>query len=439
MKAESSPDRINIKHETHASPSSFPFENLPWGINGVEKYEQHSKNNPEKVEAVKQIFETVFELEVKRLAMFESEMKRGVSFPLTSINLRELAEAIYTKQGRTVGNLSGEPKKKQVEFLFGSILGTTDASPFDFFEEPFSQMVKRLPNALKDLEVDREPEDFTVYTLSSPIHELGTMSPEFLAQMKKDPYRTLGDLYAESVERLVLADTKENQPLSVNFTGISMGASLSGRAAENLLVRGLVTQEKEEKNKPQLSLTAYEPAGRNESPLGILQVPLGFIAETGYQLATNPDLKKIEDGRAKFAKNLREVMAARGVHAHMDDEQAQYKKEIVGPGGRDFPMGKLVRDLVTGVPMGENVKSNEIVGRRDPTLYSPLRHLQALAKDRQPASLGSSITSRTHKNRRVFGGVKMSHSIPSYRESVLRRMDRAAEEMLRLRKTRKPS
>lgn len=425
-------EKIHTKEQMNSG--IFPFEHFPWGIIGVDRYEKHARNNPENVQAVKQLFETVLELEVKRLAMFESEKERGVSFPFTSLNLRELAEAIYAKRGGILGDLSGEAKKKKVEFLFGSILGTDDASPFDFFEEPFNQMAKRLPRTLRDLRAGREPDDFTVYTLSSPVHELGTMSPSFVAEMKKDPYRALGNLYAESVERLTLDQHKGNQKLSINFTGISMGASLAGKAAEDLVGRRLVTQERSEKNRPHLSMTAYEPAGRNESPLGLLQVPLGFVGETVYQLALNPDMKKIETGRELFAKSLRDVMAARGVPAHMDDEQAQYKKEIVGPLGRNVPSGKLVRDLMTGVSMNENIKSNEIIGRRDPTLYSPLRHLQALAKGRKPASLGSSITPRTHRNRRVFGGVKMSHSLAFYRKNVMRRWDKAAEEIVRLKR-----
>ena len=84
--------------------------------------------------------------------------------------------------------------------------------------------------------------------------------------------------------------------------------------------------------------------------------------------------------------------------------------------------------------MDENVKSNEIIGRRDPTLYSPKRHLQALIKEFKPSSLGSSITPREHKNRRVFGGVKMSHTLPFYRENEMRRWDKVAEEILRLKK-----
>lgn len=416
-------------------PGEFPFENFPWGVVGMDHYQKHAPDNPERVQAVRELFETVLELSVKRLAQFESTKEPGVSFPYTSINLRELAEAIYTKHGGSLPKISGEEaQKKQVEFLFGSILGTTDASPFDFFEEPFNQMVKRLPRALEDLEAGREPDDVTVYTLSSPIHELGTMSPSFVTEMKKDPYQALGSVYAESVERLALGQQKEGQKLSVNLTGISMGASLAGKAAEDLVGRKLVTQERSEKGRPHLSMTAYQPAGRNESLLGILQVPLGFVGETAYQLASNPDMKKIETGRELFAKSLRDVMATRGVPAHRDDGEAKRKEEILGPLGRNVPSSKLVRDLVTGVPLGENIKSNEIIGRRDPTLYSPLRHLQALAKEREPASLGSSITPRTHQNRRVFGGVKMSHSLAFYRANTLKRWDKAAEKILGLKK-----
>lgn len=421
-----------IQQENSEKPDDvqkFPFENFAWGTYGVKEYQNFDKD-PARNEAVKDILNTFLDLEVQRMGMFQSK-ESGVSFPYTSINLKELAETFCLKD-KTSREVSNSPSKRErIEFIFGSILGTQDAGPFDFCDEAIHKMMMEFPRAIRALKEGREVDDFTIYTLSSPMNELGTMTADFSERIQKDPFDTMGELYAETVQN-VLDNRKSDKRLAVNFTGISMGASLAGKTAEKLIERKLLTQSREKNEEtgiPNLSITSYEPTGRNESPFRFLQIPLGFGIEARYQLAKNPMLKEVLSKRGKFIESLRKIMQARGFEAHITDEQAEYKKKTTGI------LGPLVKKLILGVELNESVKSNEIMGVKDPTLYSPSRHREALGKRRGAKTLGSVMTGRPHENRRVFGNIQMSHTIPFYgRKNEMKRWMRAAEALIGLNK-----
>ncbi|MEK7144871.1 MAG: hypothetical protein AAB794_03400 [Patescibacteria group bacterium] len=283
---------------------------FPWGDAGLDEYAKARADAPEKVALMKEVIYTFLDQEVKNTRIYES---RGASFPYTVIRIKDLARALYNVEQSSVAEPAREanrtPSIKHVEFVMTSVLATVHGHPFTFCEEAIHQTMRALPSALTALENGQEPEDTEIYTLGFPTNELGTMDAPFTDAMVENPFKTLGSLYGESVEKLALENKNQNQKMELVFTGVSMGANFAAEAATALLDKGLVTQSRESASieRPHLTLNLYTPAGLNEAALRKLQISLGFVAEGVYQLAANPVVRKIAPNEGKFLEGLKTV------------------------------------------------------------------------------------------------------------------------------------
>jgi len=400
---------------------------FPWGDAGLDEYAKARTDAPEKVALMKEVMYTFLDQEIQNTRIYES---RGASFPYTVIRIKDLARALYNAERTSVAEPTNEvgrassaeavPSTKHVEFVMTSVLATVHGHPFTFCEEAIHQTMRALPAALTALENGEESEDIEIYTLGFPTNELGTMDAPFTDAMVESPFKTLGSLYGESVEKLALESKKQNQKMELVFTGVSMGANFAAEAATALLDKGLVTQSREDASieQPHLTLNLYTPAGLNEAALRKLQISLGFVAEGVFQLAANPVVRKIAPNEGKFLEGLKTVLKKEGIEAHMDEAQTERKNKVTSM------MGSIVQKLIQGVPIDPNLVANKLVGTVDPTLYSMERNRKLTKqKEEHPNSLGSHTIRESHPNQRTFG-VQMSHTIPFFRASEFKRWDK---------------
>ena len=195
---------------------SHLLDMFPWGDAGLDEYAKARADAPEKVALMKEVIYTFLDQEIKNTRIYES---RGASFPYTVIRIKDLARALYNVERTSVTEPTDEvdraPSTKHVEFVMTSVLATVHGHPFTFCEEAIHQTMRALPAALTALENGQEPEDTEIYTLGFPTNELGTMDAPFTDAMVENPFKTLGSLYGESVEKLALENKNQNQKMEL--------------------------------------------------------------------------------------------------------------------------------------------------------------------------------------------------------------------------------
>ncbi len=410
--------------------SQHLLESFPWGDAGLAGYSEWAKGDPGRVEIMKDVIYTFLDQELRNTGIYESGAE-GAAFPWTVIRVKELARALVEKYGQlppAAEEISSPPPQSSAEerivkkeFVMTSFLATFHGHPFTFCEEAMHQALRALPDAIRATSEGREPDDIEIYTLGSPTNELGMISPEFSERMNEDPFGALGRLYAGFVENTALQNRNPDQRTELNFTGISMGSNMAAEAAKALLDRGEVTQSRE-KNRdatvPHLTMNMYTPAGLNESPLRHAKIPVGFVMEGMYQLARNPGVRRIAFGEKDFLENIKRIYEPRGIRAHMESEQKSRKEGV---------LKSILTKISHGVPVAENLKANELIGLKDPTMFSFKRSRQAKAKRAEHGeTLAGAMLDRNNPNRRKFG-IQMSHTIPFFRPSEFKRWDRIAE------------
>ena len=386
---------------------------------------------------LQEVFNTYVEQALARTEVYESK-ELGVSFPSSSVNIAELAKALYKKKTGEDSEINEArmPRETlaQKKFVFGSALGPADGDPFMFAEETMHEIVTRLPQALKDLQEGREPEPFEVYTAGMPTNTLGHISPEFLAQIQADPVDAMSDMYAEFMQSKLpeTNTTPSDVQQIVQIYGISMGAGFSARAGEKLLERGQATQDFKQaqtKHLPYLQIKAMVPVSLSESDTK-RQIYPGFVADGAYNMFTNPAVKKIGAGIPAFQKAASSALAKKNIHEQMENGEKERKSEA---------LKKIIFNLHHEISLNPDTKITTVSGLYDLTSYTSECNLRAIdhRESTDGSSLGRALVSNTtgeHTNRRDFSA-EMGHTIPFFRESEFRRMEATAKSMQNLRNT----
>jgi hypothetical protein len=152
------------------------------------------------------------------------------------------------------------------------------------------------------------------------------------------------------------------------------------------------------------------------------QLPLGFVLDGLYNLATNPYVRVASFNEGKFMKKADEELAKRGVAKDMPPEQVALKKKAIR---------NIIDGLRDGVPIPDDVRVTEVVGLYDPTMFSHLTLEEAKAqRGEHEGTLGAVLLPRNEDepNRRRFG-IKMGHAVPFFRENEIARLTRLGEDV----------
>ncbi|HSX25356.1 MAG TPA: hypothetical protein VLG69_05300 [Candidatus Andersenbacteria bacterium] len=394
---------------------------------------------PVEVETIKDIFYTFFEQAVENSEIYSSE-KFGVSFPYTKVNIEDLARELYCHY-REVPKKIEPSEKSSLEFVLGSFIQPGNGNQFTFFEEAMHQMVLKLPRALEAIHNGQAPEDAKVFVVGSPTNEYGKMSQEFINLLKeKNSFNTFGSLYAEFIESKLPKDEKELANTQLRLYGISMGGSFATQTAEQLLALGKVTQEVDKDNKrlkdsnvPFMQVRADTLPGASTSTAKKWEIPIGFLLDGPFTLATNPYTRVAVTKEGKAMKELEKILAEKGINRNMDSDQARMKMEAIYGDGIASGEWGVINSLRQGIPIDPNLKLTEVRAKYDPLQFSPqfLAHLKD-KKAKAPGSLAQNTVSASENWRRV--GINQAHTFVFFRENELKRIEGAAKGLEKIKK-----
>lgn len=159
------------------------------------------KDDLEKEKIIENVLYEFFEQEMKNIEIFESK-EFGASFPWTVIKTKELTKKIVEKYsdkedlGERLEKFKKENSIEKQEFIFSSGSIMKSGYPFTFVEEAMHQAISSLKINLLELQEGLEIKDQEIYTIGLPTNEFGKISPEFLEELKTDPFGTMGKLQA---------------------------------------------------------------------------------------------------------------------------------------------------------------------------------------------------------------------------------------------------
>ncbi len=194
-----------------------------------------------------------------------------------------------------------------------------------------------------------------------------------------------------------------------------MSSNIAIRTAENLVEKGLVTQDfavAEKDHLPYLQIEAEVPVSLSPSKIKALQVPVGFFADALKERKL-PEVKRIEAGKPQFGKDVNEVLAQRGIHEQMADDQKKTKRGVI------LDILKKVGNTFKPKP---ETKITTLYGLNDLTTKSPSMVKAAKVRKQEfGGTLGQNLLERAKPNERVFTA-EMMHLSPRFRKTQLRRM-----------------
>lgn len=404
---------------------------FPHGEFGIEEYKKEYGNNPEEIEKVKDIFDTFLNQEIANTALYKSE-KYDAVFPYTRINIKDFAKALYEKhtgtnaevKTRESGNVITEQKRISREFVFpGAPLNPKmlDNGPFHFVGESMHQCIGRLPAALEKIKNGEDPDEFEIFMLGTPVNELGTMSPEFLENLKKNPTTAMSDAFAEFIEKKGMEKDNTNDKLDIELYGISWGAGVAAVTGEKLLETGAFTQDPEksrDENLPKIAIRAQNAVSLSRSKIKGPQIWLGspannFVSGDKY----GPTMGK---NMPEFMNQVDAALEERGIYKNMSQDQQKMKKSA---------MLAIILSFRKGLELKPETKVSEVYGLHDLTtktgsLTSEVKKQMELHHD----SLGQNLAKPQRENSRVFG-VETFHEVPWFRENELKRIRKAAMEL----------
>ena len=307
---------------------------FPHGEYGIKEYEkEYGNNDPEEIKRVREIFDTFLNLEIENVQIYKSE-KFGVSFPFTRIDMNTFAKKLYEKNtGKKAETKKLENNSELIkrEFIFpGAPLkgDLTDNGPFHFTGESMHQCIGKLPSAFEKIKNGEEPEQFEVLMLGTPVNELGTISPEFMENFKKDPTGTMSTVFAEFIEK-DLSKNKKDAKLDIELYGISWGGSTAAITGEKLLETGSFTQEVsqlKDKGLPKITIRLQNPISLSRSKIKGPQVWLG--SPLNDKVSGDKYGPTMGKENPEFMKKINNALAKRGILPNVSEEQKKMKKKL---------------------------------------------------------------------------------------------------------------
>lgn len=426
MKFESTP---SVETEKKSVRERLVFPHVEPILSALEK-ESEAEGERFDAEGVKDILYGFIEQRIEKSGVYVSE-KHKAAFPWGMTDTAELAKKLYAKYAgeNAIQGLKSNDGKKKKEFVFTSLQTIQSGSQFAFMEEALHQAVKALPGAFVKLKKGEEPDSSEVYTLGSPTNELGTMSEEFLAEIKNGKeFDGFGALYSECIESF-LSKTEQNDSTTISLYGQSMGASFAASTADQLLKDNAVTQSREEgrdRRLPFLQIRLDMPVGSSAVPekRKKWQIPVGFAIDTAYTMATDPYIRGAMMHDREFLSSAQEIFAERGIVPQLSDEQIRLKKSGIK---------EMINGLRKGTPIPDGLKVTKVVGEYDTLMYPAVSHTAVKRREEEyGGSLGERIVSG-HDEPRTFA-VKMRHTMPYLRKNELKRLRLAAEALKQIGK-----
>ncbi|OGH19223.1 MAG: hypothetical protein A3D74_04965 [Candidatus Levybacteria bacterium RIFCSPHIGHO2_02_FULL_37_13] len=278
---------------------------------------------------------------VKNFGVFESKENPGVRFPFTKVVVRNVANSI---QNSPVDSDSENLPEKTI-VLFTPFMPPPGGAPDDIMNIIYDRVLTAVPDITK--RDSHKARNITVYALGLPTSNWGSISEEWLNNLKENGFSEYGKLYAEFLAENLGQDSLETQQKRkfLFFAG-SMGTVLASETAKQL--------PKIWKN---LTLLLNNPTGVHSPsdktiklpvvgrvPLSVkgLQVVAGFGAEAGIRMALDDFVKSALSGPNKTREALSDVLLQKGIIPYESEQQNKLKKIV---------NGEAIKSLMRGNPV----------------------------------------------------------------------------------------
>jgi hypothetical protein len=215
------------------TPGSLQY--FPNGENAIDSFKRALGEKPgsERIRTLRDLMNRFSTTEVDNFNIFTT--KDGVSFPYTSINIKEFVKKVYRAySGKKLLKLKPNSNSKEKYFVFTSSPLPQNGHPFTFVEKAMQLTIEKLLDMIKDVEEGREPQDFEVITLGFPTNSRwGQITNEYAEKMKADAFGTLGETYFDLIKFYQF-----DFHTKCTFYGFSMGGNIAIETAKRAIEKG---------------------------------------------------------------------------------------------------------------------------------------------------------------------------------------------------------
>lgn len=332
------------KGEDYASQIAWPHGEI-----ALRAFDKANPHQPEMHEVMEHIRDEFFNLTMKGTEIFTDE--NGVSLPLARVSIPELAHRLTglpipeqsddsdTKY-KKLGIFPSYPKIPLMPF-------PSSGHQFTFVEQAFKEALKYLPRAIDDLKAGRLTQDVETFTFGSPTNKIwGNVPPEYVEELRKDAYKTLSKTYANcELKKMIPKDPKIRARTAIVNMGHSMAASVAIGTTEELIDKGLATQDREvrkEKQIPFVQNIADAPVTLNKSRFRKPEIVIGFGLDSIYGSLSSQHVRKATMADGAFIASVAEALKKRGIEPNDSPEAIELKKQ-----GLDAIMDAMYKSKLT--------------------------------------------------------------------------------------------
>lgn len=289
---------------------------------------------------------------VNNFGVFESEENPGLRFPFTKIRVRNVASEV---QNNPIDPETEKLPEKTI-VLFTPFIPPPGGGPDDIMNIIYDRVLMALPDITK--RDTHKAKNITVYGLGLPTSKWGSISEEWLRDLKNNGFSEYGKLYAEFLRSVFGQGSLEfQQKRDILFFAGSMGTVLASETAKQL-----------PKHWENLRLLLNNPAGVHEpilSPLRGPQVTLGFTAEHIARSIADGFVKSALSNAKPAREALSAVLEQRGIRSFDSNEQNKLKNSV---------KWQAIKFLAKGTPLDtESFRSYIEQGMLDPATTDPKR------------------------------------------------------------------
>lgn len=301
---------------------------------------------------------------VDKFGVFESQKNLGVRFPYTKVLVRNVANDV---QNSPI-NPETEKFPGKTVVVFAPFIPPPGGGPNDIMNTIYDRVLIALPDITE--RESRHAKNITVYGLGLPTSKWGSISEEWLSDLKKNGFSEYGKLYAEYLREVFGQDSLESQQKrNVMFFGGSMGTILADQTARQL--------PEIWKN---LRLLLNNPTGIHNPtllPARGMQVAVGFGAEAGIRMLLDDLVKTSLSGAKPAREALSVILQQKGIMPFESDQQNALKEAV---------NRQTIKFLIKGTPLDtDNVRSYIEQGMLDPatTDFKRILFLMSHSKDKR--------------------------------------------------------
>lgn len=338
--------------------SESPIPRAPYS----EVYEaEFLERYPEEKASVDIIFRELDEQIVDTYESYHSETFPGVSFSHIKLNVTpELIKKLRSTNPDAIPlpeTTKPQQSKDQKWFLFTAFSPPPDGDALTVGDLGTDRFMRFLPMVARAMEAGETPPSVEIHLLGTPTGYAGSVTPEWVEDIKKDGFNTYGTLYAEYVQSNLPDNPEQLDKTRVVLQGVSKGAIVADNTYKNL----------PDHIKPHTQELLDNPAGNHKARpivkyLSGLKVLNGLVGETIVRMVGDSTMKEL----MKKGKTYHEALFQRkGLTMEDTPEQTKLKRSAILQEGLK---------LLSGSPL--DTENNRSFIRRavfDPLTFNPLR------------------------------------------------------------------